>query len=142
MQAPQGVPKRAIHRWTVLAFAVALIASTAMPALANHDWASGCNTSGNSCWWETGSGGYMQSDHGDDYMSGNKYVGDPSMSLGWDTDYVKNKMNSTHAHYYKYAYRSTELFCVNPGSSTWQYVGSTTTHSWNGHSGSLGWCRS
>lgn len=143
MQARQGTPKRSIHRWTVLLFVAALIATTATPVLGYHDWVSGCNTSGNTCWREAEyGGGWMQSDHRDAYMYPDKYVGNDTQRLGLDTDSFRNRMNETHAHIYKYANYSTELFCVNPGSTLIYSVHDTTTHSWKGHSESLSWCRS
>lgn len=143
MQALPQAPKRAHFRWTVLLFVAALIATTAAPALADHDWASGCNSSGNTCWYEQDNGGgYMQSDHRDSNTFSDYYVGNGTQSIGYSTDKFRNKMNSTHAHVYKFNGYNTELFCVNPGSTVWWYVGgSTYTGSWAGHSGSLGWCR-
>lgn len=127
-----------------LLVAAALVAITVTPVLADHDWASGCSN-GNTCWSEVNyGGGYMQSDHRDSYTNNDYYAsGTPPQTIGFQTDYFRNKMNVTHAHVYRNQSYSSELFCVNPGSSVWYYVGGTTsTSSWLGHGGSLGWCRS
>ncbi|MFV1970346.1 MAG: hypothetical protein ACC683_04975 [Acidimicrobiia bacterium] len=141
MQALQGTPKRAIHRWAVLLFVAALVATTVTPALAHHDWAAGCSNS-NACFLEEGSGGgYMQSDHHDAYTFNDYYQsGIPQPTIGFQTDKVRNRMNSTRAYFRKWANYSGTLFCVNPNSTVW-YLTPSYVGSWFGVGDPDGSCR-
>ncbi len=119
-----------------------LVISAALPVAADHDWAPGCSL-GNTCWYEGNfGGGYMQSDHRDTYTFNDWYAGNGNQSIGWHTDYFKNRMAVTHAHVYRNSNYNGELFCVNPNSVAWYWVGgTTTTGSFRGHPSSLGGCR-
>ncbi len=84
----------------------------------------------------------MKADQRDSYTFNDWYAGNGNQSIGWHTDYFRNRMTVTHAHVFRDASYSGELFCVNPNSAIWQPVGgTTTTGSWNGHSGTLSGCR-
>ena len=130
--------------YVIVAVVAILLGVLAVPAQADHDWASGCSTSGNTCWWETGNGGgLMQSDHRDSYTFNDWYAGNPNQSIGWHTDWFRNKMNTTRAYLYRSQNYGGYLFCVNPASTTWYWVGgTTTTGSWKGKTGWRQGCRS
>ena len=120
----------------ILAASMAFVPTTA--AFADHDWIDAC-ADGNACFWE---GAWLyspvkSSDHRDANTYGDLYTN--GASVGWDTDYVDNDMNFTHAHIYRFSNYTTELFCLNPNHGP-RNVSGTTTASWKGHPGSLSWC--
>ncbi len=130
-------------RKVIVGLTVAATMLVVTPAAANHDWAAGCSR-GNSCWWESqNGGGFMQSDHRDSWTFNDRYVGNTNQTIGNHTDWFRNRMTSTHAHLFAlsgYWSNGPELFCVNPNSDVWYWVGNTDTGSWLGHSGWYSGC--